>query len=91
MQALVVEPGEVFDDGQLELRTRAPDPVGEELGLVGVDEARLAPGSRCPRAIRRASRTGSVRMWEASCQPTARRLKASITKAKNEAPSQERR
>ncbi len=30
-------------------------------------------------------------MWEASCQPTTLRLKASITKEKNDAPSQERR
>jgi putative transposase len=32
-----------------------------------------------------------LRSWEASCQPTPLREKASITKAKNEAPSQERR
>jgi hypothetical protein len=31
------------------------------------------------------------RMWEASCQPTTLREEASITKEKNEAPSQERR
>jgi len=39
VQALVVEPGDVFDDGQLQLRARAPDPVGDQLGLEGVDEA----------------------------------------------------
>jgi hypothetical protein len=36
VQALVVEPGDVFDDGQLQLGTRAPDPVGDQLGLEGV-------------------------------------------------------
>lgn len=39
MQALVVEPGDVFDDGQLQLRARAPGAVGDQLGLEGVDEA----------------------------------------------------
>ena len=39
MQALVVEPGDVFDDGQLQLRSRAPDPVGDQLRLEAVDEA----------------------------------------------------
>ena len=57
----------------------------------GATSAKSAPGSRWPSAIRSASRTRSVRMWEASCQPTTLREKASITKAKNKTPSQERR
>jgi hypothetical protein len=32
VQRGVVEPAEVLDDGELELRTRAPDAVGDELG-----------------------------------------------------------
>ena len=39
MQALVVEPGDPFDDGQLQLRSRAPDAVCDRLGPVRVDEA----------------------------------------------------
>ena len=39
MQALVVEPRDVFDDRELELRAGAPDAVGDELGLEAVDEA----------------------------------------------------
>jgi hypothetical protein len=35
----VVAPAEVLDDGELELRPGAPDAVGDELGLEGVDEA----------------------------------------------------
>ena len=32
MQAVVVEPGDVLDDGQLELRAGAPRAVGDLLG-----------------------------------------------------------
>jgi hypothetical protein len=43
VQALVetagVEPGDVFDDRGLELCAVAPDTVGDQLGLEGVDEA----------------------------------------------------
>jgi hypothetical protein len=33
VQALVVEPGDVLDDGELELRAAAPDAVADQLGL----------------------------------------------------------
>jgi hypothetical protein len=39
VQAVVVEPGDVLDDGQLELRARTLGAVGDQLGLEGVDEA----------------------------------------------------
>jgi hypothetical protein len=39
VQTVVVEPADVLDDGELELRLRAPDAVGDKLGLEGVDEA----------------------------------------------------
>ncbi|HEX2393300.1 MAG TPA: hypothetical protein VHI77_10330, partial [Solirubrobacterales bacterium] len=39
VQALVVEPADVFDDGELELGSGAPGAVGDQLGLEGVDEA----------------------------------------------------
>ncbi len=134
VEACVVEPAEVLDDRQFELRARLPDAVGDELGLDRVDEAlgqrvvvgvtdrpdrrehavigqRLggvdagepagaigavherasAPGRRCPRAIRSASRTSVVRMWPASCQPMTLRDQASTTNAKNTSPSQQRR
>ena len=39
MQTFVVEPGDVFDDGELELRAAAPDAVTDQLGLEAVDEA----------------------------------------------------
>jgi len=39
VDALVVEPGDVLDDGELELRTGAPDAVADQLGLEAVDEA----------------------------------------------------
>ena len=39
VQALVVEPGDVFDDGELELCAGAPDAVADQLGLEAVDEA----------------------------------------------------
>ena len=35
---IVVEPGDVLDDGELELRVGAPHAVGDQLGLEGVDE-----------------------------------------------------
>ena len=39
VQTGVVEPADVLDDGELELRAGAPDAVGDELGLEAVDEA----------------------------------------------------
>ena len=39
VQAGGVEPADVLDDRQLELGSRAPDAVGDELGLEAVDEA----------------------------------------------------
>ena len=39
MQSVVVEPADVFDDGELELGPGAPDAVGDQLGLEAVDEA----------------------------------------------------
>jgi hypothetical protein len=39
MQPAGVEPAEVFDDRELELGARAPDAVGDQLGLERVDEA----------------------------------------------------
>ena len=39
MDALVVEPGDVLDDGELELGPGAPDAVADQLGLEAVDEA----------------------------------------------------
>ncbi len=39
MDAGAVEPAEVLDDGELELGAGAPDAVGDQLGLEGVDEA----------------------------------------------------
>ena len=39
VEAVVVEPADVLDDGELELRSGAPDAVGDELGLEAVDEA----------------------------------------------------
>jgi hypothetical protein len=39
VQAVVVEPADVLDDGELELRSSLPDAVGDELGLEAVDEA----------------------------------------------------
>jgi hypothetical protein len=41
--AVMVEPADVLDDGELELRATAPDAVGDELGLGAVDED---PGQR---------------------------------------------
>jgi hypothetical protein len=34
-----VEPADVLNDGEFELRTGAPDAVCDQLGLEGVDEA----------------------------------------------------
>ena len=39
VQPVVVEPADVLDDGELELGAGAPDAVGDQLGLEGVDEA----------------------------------------------------
>jgi hypothetical protein len=39
MQAGVVEPADPLDDRQLELEAAAPDAVGDQLGVEGVDEA----------------------------------------------------
>jgi hypothetical protein len=39
VQALVVEPGDVLNDGELELRSRSPDAIADEFGLEAVDEA----------------------------------------------------
>lgn len=112
-----VVPADVLDDGELELRSRAPDAVADQFGLEAVDKALgegvvvgvadrsdrgehpvvgerlgvvdagvlraaigvvdefdVAPAPRCPSAIFKASRTRSVRMWPASCQPTIIRL-----------------
>ena len=39
MQAVGVEPGDVFDDRELELGAAAPDAVADQFGLEAVDEA----------------------------------------------------
>lgn len=39
MQPFGVEPGDVLDDGELELCSSAPDAVGDQLGLEAVDAA----------------------------------------------------
>jgi hypothetical protein len=39
VESVVVEPADVFDDGELELAAAAPDAVGDQLGLDRVDEA----------------------------------------------------
>ena len=36
VQAGVVVPADPFDRGELELGSGAPDPVGDQLGLVGI-------------------------------------------------------
>jgi hypothetical protein len=38
VQPAVVEPADVRDGRELELRVRAPDAIGDQLGLVAVDE-----------------------------------------------------
>jgi hypothetical protein len=38
VEALVVEPGDVFDDRKLELRAGAPDALADQLSLERVDE-----------------------------------------------------
>ena len=38
VQAVVVEPADVLNDGELELAATAPDAVGDQLGLEAVDE-----------------------------------------------------
>jgi hypothetical protein len=47
MEALVVEPGDVLGDGELELGAAAPDAVADQLGLEAVDEA-LGAGVDAP-------------------------------------------
>src|SRR5688572_26721723 len=39
VRPVVVEPADVLDDGELELAAAAPDAVGDQLGLEGIDEA----------------------------------------------------
>jgi hypothetical protein len=39
VEALGVEPGDVLDDGELELCAGTPDAVADQLGLEAVDEA----------------------------------------------------
>jgi threonine dehydrogenase-like Zn-dependent dehydrogenase len=39
VQPDVVEPADPLDDGELELAAIAPDAIGDQLGLEGVDEA----------------------------------------------------
>jgi hypothetical protein len=39
VEALGVEPGDVFDDRELELGAAAPDAVADQFGLEAVDEA----------------------------------------------------
>jgi hypothetical protein len=39
VQTVVVEPGDVLDDRELQMAAGAPDAVGDQLGLEGVDEA----------------------------------------------------
>ena len=39
VQPVVVEPRDPLDGRELELRARLPDAIGDQLGLVGVDEA----------------------------------------------------
>jgi hypothetical protein len=38
MESAVIEPADVFDDGELELGSGAPDAVGDQLGLEAVNE-----------------------------------------------------
>ena len=38
VQAVVVKPADVLDDGQLELRSGAPDAVGDQLRLERIHE-----------------------------------------------------
>jgi len=40
VQAVVIEPADVLDDGELELASGAPDAVGDQLGLEAVDKAK---------------------------------------------------
>jgi hypothetical protein len=70
------------------------DVVGARVlaAAVGVmDEAEGAGGPALAERHPSASRTRSVRMWAANCQPTIRRENASRTKAKKTTPSQQRR
>ena len=38
VKASVVEPADVLDDGELELRSRSPDAVADQLGLEAADK-----------------------------------------------------
>jgi hypothetical protein len=38
VQAVVVKPADVLDDGELELAAAAPDAIGDQLGFERVDE-----------------------------------------------------
>jgi hypothetical protein len=39
VDAFVVEPSDVLDEGELELRSRSPDAIADQLRLEAVDEA----------------------------------------------------
>jgi hypothetical protein len=63
VEAVVVEPADVFHDGQLELRPGLPDAVCDELGLEAVDERfgqRVVVGVADPTL---ASTPWSVSVW----------------------------
>jgi hypothetical protein len=49
MEPGVVEPADVFGDGELELSTRAPEAIGDQLGLEAVDEQF---GERMSKAVK---------------------------------------
>jgi hypothetical protein len=51
VDALVVEPGDVLDDRELELAATGPAAIGDELGLEGVDEA-LGGGVDAPIVVK---------------------------------------
>jgi hypothetical protein len=51
VQAIRVKPGDVLDDRELKLAARAPDAVGDQLGLEAVDEA-LGQGVRVRLRLR---------------------------------------
>ena len=42
MQARGVEPGDVLNDGELELAAGAPDAIGDQLGLEAVELSAIA-------------------------------------------------
>ena len=57
-------------------------------GAAVMDQPEIGPACRRVRAMRIASRTRSVRMCLANCQPTTWREKTSRAKLKNTTPSQ---